>query len=81
MTTPNISGMTCGDCVASVSEELEPLEDVISVSVELNNSGVSRAAVISGSELPLAQLAEAVTAAGYPVVYGGNRDHLSAKDR
>lgn len=69
-TTLNISGMTCGHCVASVAEELESLEDVTSVIVELNKGGISRAAVTSGSELPAARLTEAVAAAGYLVVSG-----------
>ncbi|APX00517.1 heavy-metal-associated domain-containing protein [Arthrobacter sp. QXT-31] len=69
-TTLNISGMTCGHCVASVTEELEALEDVISVTVELNKGGISRAAVIAGSKLPAARLTEAVAAAGYAVVSG-----------
>ncbi|MCO4265221.1 cation transporter [Pseudarthrobacter sp. MDT3-26] len=69
-TTINISGMTCGHCVASVTEELEALPDVSSVTVELNKGGISRAAVTSGSRLPPARLAEAVAAAGYSVVTG-----------
>lgn len=67
-TTLNISGMTCGHCVASVMEELEALEDVTSVAVELNKGGISRATVTSGSELPAARLTEAVAAAGYLIV-------------
>lgn len=68
VTTLNISGMTCGHCVASVMEELEALEDVTSVAVELNKGGVSRATVTSGSELPPARLTESVAAAGYLIV-------------
>lgn len=67
-TTVNISGMTCGHCVASVTEELEALEDVSNVSVELNKGGISRATVVSGSELSPVQLTEAVADAGYLVV-------------
>lgn len=67
-TTLNISGMTCGHCVASVMEELEALEDVTSVAVELNKGGVSRATVTSGSELPASRVTEAVAAAGYLIV-------------
>lgn len=69
-TTVNISGMTCSHCVASVTEELEALEGVSSVSVELNSGGISSATVTSGKELPVSQISEAVAGAGYLVVAG-----------
>lgn len=69
-TTINISGMTCSHCVASVTEELEALEGVSSVSVELNNGGTSKATITSGKELPASQISEAVAEAGYLVVAG-----------
>ena len=46
-TTLNISGMTCGHCVASVTEELKALDGVSEVSVDLNAGGVSTATVTS----------------------------------
>ena len=69
-TTISISGLTCGHCVASVTEELEALEDVSNVTVELNKGGISRATIVSGNEFPPARLAEAVAEAGYLVVSG-----------
>lgn len=67
-TTLNISGMTCGHCVASVTEELEALDGVESVNVDLNAGGVSTAVVTSSRTLTSAELGEAVAEAGYLVV-------------
>lgn len=67
-TTLNISGMTCGHCVSSVTEELEALDGVESVSVDLNAGGISTAVVTSSRSLSPAELGEAVAEAGYLVV-------------
>ena len=67
-TTLNISGMTCGHCVASVTEELEALNGVENVSVDLNAGGISTAVVTSSRELSPVELGEAVAVAGYLVV-------------
>ena len=67
-TTISVSGMTCGHCVASVTEELEALDGVSSVAVELNNGGISKATITSRKDLPPSQIGEAVAEAGYLVV-------------
>ncbi|MGH7751872.1 MAG: heavy-metal-associated domain-containing protein [Gemmatimonadales bacterium] len=67
-TTVNISGMTCGHCVASVTEELESLESVEAVDVELNKGGLSRAVITSAKEIDPQQIGEAVAEAGYLLV-------------
>lgn len=67
-TTLNISGMTCGHCVASVSEELSALSGVDSVDVDLNAGGISTATVTSSRPLSPEELGEAVAEAGYMVV-------------
>lgn len=67
-TTLNISGMTCGHCVASVSEELSALSGVDSVDVDLNAGGISTATVTSSRPLSPVELGEAVAEAGYMVV-------------
>ncbi|MCC3274397.1 MULTISPECIES: heavy-metal-associated domain-containing protein [unclassified Arthrobacter] len=67
-TTLNISGMTCGHCVASVTEELKALDGVSEVSVDLNAGGVSTATVTSTRRMAPAELGEAVAEAGYMVV-------------
>ncbi len=46
-TTVNVSGMTCGHCVSSVSEELEALAGVEEVDVDLNSGGISTVTITS----------------------------------
>jgi len=67
-TTVNVSGMTCGHCVSSVSEELEALAGVESVDVDLNAGGVSTVTITSTEELSSADIGEAIAEAGYLVV-------------
>jgi copper chaperone len=67
-TTVSISGMTCGHCVAAVTEELEALDGVQDIEVDLNKGGVSTATITSDSKLDPAQIGEAVAEAGYLVV-------------
>lgn len=67
-TTVSISGMTCGHCVDSVSEEISAIDGVQSVTVDLNKGGVSTATVTSDSDLDPDQIGEAVAEAGYLVV-------------
>lgn len=70
ITTVNISGMTCGHCVASVTEELESLEGIEDISIELKKDGISVATIISEAKLDRAGIGEAVAEAGYLVVAG-----------
>ena len=67
-TNVNVSGMTCGHCVSSVSEELEALNGVEDVSVDLNPGGLSTVTITSTSELSPSEIGEAVAEAGYLVV-------------
>ena len=67
-TTVNVSGMTCGHCVSSVSEELEALAGVEEVKVDLNSGGISTVTITSAAELSPAEIGEAVAEAGYLVV-------------
>lgn len=67
-TTLNISGMTCGHCVASVTEELKAINGVDDVRVDLNAEGISAATVTSSRPVTAAELSEAVAEAGYLVV-------------
>ena len=50
-TTVNVSGMTCGHCVSSVSEELESLAGVETVDVDLNSGGISTVTITSTGAL------------------------------
>lgn len=67
-TNVNVSGMTCGHCVSSVSEELEALNGVEEVSVDLNPGGLSTVTITSTNELSPSEIGEAVAEAGYVVV-------------
>ena len=59
-TTLKVSGLTCGHCVAHVTEELEALDGVKNVSVLLNKGGQSTVTVLSDVRLEDAALAEAM---------------------
>ena len=63
-TTLKVSGLTCGHCVAHVTEELEALDGVKDVSVLLNKGGQSTVTVLSDIHLDAAALAEAIDEAG-----------------
>ena len=60
-----VEGMTCGHCVASVTEELTELPGVASVEVELETGRVT---VTSSTELQRSDVETAVTDAGYSLV-------------
>ena len=63
-TTLKVSGLTCGHCVAHVTEGLEALKGVKDVSVLLNKGGQSTVTVLSDARLDDATLAEAIDEAG-----------------
>ncbi|PPK64499.1 heavy-metal-associated domain-containing protein [Actinokineospora auranticolor] len=61
-TVYTISGMTCGHCAASVTEELSGITGVSDVAVDLASGAVT---VTSSDSLDRADVAAAVTEAGY----------------
>lgn len=67
-TTVFVSGMTCGHCVSSVSEELSSLKGVSDVAVALNSGGLSEVTITSSMHISPAEIGEAVAEAGYLVV-------------
>jgi copper chaperone len=67
-TTVSVSGMTCGHCVSSVSEELEAHAGVEEVDVELNAGGISTVTITASQELSPSEISEAVAEAGYLVI-------------
>lgn len=67
-TTVSVSGMTCGHCVSSVSEELESLAGVEEIDVDLNAGGISTVTITSSQELSPSEISEAVAEAGYLVI-------------
>jgi copper chaperone CopZ len=60
--TWHVSGMTCGHCVSSVTEELSEIEGVEGVQVVLETGEVT---VTSAAPLDRASVAAAVEEAGY----------------
>lgn len=64
-TTITVSGMTCGHCIAAVTEELTGIDGVTDVTVDLASG-----AVRISSDVPVdrALIANAIDEAGYEVV-------------
>ncbi len=60
--TYTVTGMTCGHCVASVTEEIEEIAGVEDVDVVLESGAVT---VTSSTPLERAAVEAAVTEAGY----------------
>ncbi|OLR90810.1 heavy-metal-associated domain-containing protein [Actinokineospora bangkokensis] len=60
--TYTVTGMTCGHCAASVTEEISELSGVTDVAVDVPTGAVT---VTSDAELDRASVAAAVTEAGY----------------
>jgi len=63
-TTFAVTGMTCGHCVAAVTEELSALPGVTEVSVDLVPDGTSTVTVNSDTPISLDQVAAALDEAG-----------------
>lgn len=63
-----VTGLTCGHCVASVTEELSELAGVDSVDVELNKGGASVVTVTSATALDESLVRAAIDEAGYELV-------------
>lgn len=63
--TYNVTGMTCGHCVASVETELRAVPGVSDVTVDLTPGGTSKVTVTSDEPLARDDVAAAVDEAGY----------------
>lgn len=63
-----VSGMTCGHCVQSVTDELTALPSVQAVNIELDAGGDSEVFVESTGPLDMQAAKDAVAEAGYVVV-------------
>ena len=64
----SINGMTCGHCVASVTEELSEVPGVLNVEVILNSGATSKATVVTNTELDDNALRDAGSEAGFELV-------------
>ncbi|QWW19488.1 heavy-metal-associated domain-containing protein [Schaalia sp. 19OD2882] len=69
----DVNGMTCGHCVASVTEELEDVKGVLNVEVILNSGATSKVTVVTDQGVDDAALREAVAEAGFELA-GIHRD-------
>ena len=63
--TYTVEGMTCGHCVASVTEEVKKISGVSDVQVDLESGAVT---VTSDADLDRATVQAAVEEAGYELV-------------
>jgi copper chaperone len=64
-TTVTVTGMTCGHCVAAVTEELTSLPEVTGVDVDLHAGADSPVTITSSAPLDPAAVEAAVAEAGY----------------
>ncbi|MFN8138150.1 MAG: heavy metal-associated domain-containing protein [Candidatus Nanopelagicales bacterium] len=64
-TTYPVTGMTCGHCVTSVTEEVSALPGVTGVDIDLVPGGTSQVTVTSQEPLDRTAVAAAVDEAGY----------------
>ncbi|WP_293170498.1 heavy-metal-associated domain-containing protein [Microcella sp.] len=60
-----VTGMTCGHCVSSVTEEVGAIDGVESVEVVLKKGGASRVTVTSAGPIDADAVRAAVEEAGY----------------
>ncbi|MCC4247970.1 MULTISPECIES: heavy-metal-associated domain-containing protein [Microbacterium] len=63
-----VTGMTCGHCVRSVTEEISEIAGVQGVSVDLRAGDVSRVTIASTAPIDPALVRDAVEEAGYSLV-------------
>jgi copper chaperone len=63
-----VSGMTCGHCVTSVTEEISAIAGVQDVKIDLNPGSESRVTVTSDAPLADEAVREAVDEAGYELI-------------
>jgi copper chaperone len=59
-----VAGMTCGHCIAAVTEELSTLPGVSAVNVDLVAGGTSTVTITSDTPVSRTQVAAALDAAG-----------------
>lgn len=63
-TTYGVTGLTCGHCVAAVTEEVSELPGVENAQVELVTGGTSMLTVVSEEPVDRADLTAAIAEAG-----------------
>lgn len=68
-TTITVTGMTCGNCVKHVTEELTAIAGVTDVSVDLHAGGDSPVTITSEAPVSPGDITAAVDEAGYTVTF------------
>lgn len=63
-----VTGLTCGHCVASVTEELEEINGVKNVDVILVKGGESKVTVVTDTAIDDEAYRDAIQEAGYELV-------------
>ncbi len=66
--TLTVSGMTCGHCVAAVSQELKLVACVTDVRIDLIPGGASTVTVTTTRQPSLWEIAAAIDEAGYELL-------------
>lgn len=67
-TVVHATGLTCEHCAASVTEEVQEIENVNEVNVEVIKDGQSTITIEHDGELDDAKVEAAIAEAGYQVV-------------
>lgn len=67
-TVVHATGLTCEHCAASVTEEVQEIENVNEVNVEVVKDGQSTITIDHDGELDDAKVEAAIAEAGYQVV-------------
>lgn len=67
-TVVHATGLTCQHCAASVTEEVQEIENVNEVHVEVVKDGQSTITIEHEAELDQAKVEAAIAEAGYQVV-------------
>ncbi len=62
-----VTGMTCGHCVAAVTEEVAAIPEVEAVAVDLQSGGVSTLRITASGPVAAEAIGAAVAEAGYQV--------------
>ncbi|MDM8086479.1 heavy metal-associated domain-containing protein [Cellulomonas cellasea] len=70
--TFGVDGLTCGNCVQHVTDEITALPGVKNVTVELVKGGTSQVTVVSDAPLSDDAIREAVDEAGYVLAPKGS---------
>jgi copper chaperone CopZ len=75
-----VRGMTCSNCVASVTDKVGSLRNVRAVSVQLSPAGQSTITVSSEGEPDLKSIQSSIEEAGYELVKAPSIEYQGGRD-